>query len=111
MIVALPGLFCSVMHTLANKVGTRFALICINPHLPSGPVHPYQLDESISKFRGVWCTFSFLFYFEYIFLLANSEEPDQTPRSAASDLGLHCLPTSHKWDARLIWVNEAEMSH
>ena len=23
---------------------------------------------------------------------ANSEDPDQTPRSAASDLGLHCLP-------------------
>ena len=26
------------------------------------------------------------------------------PRSAASDLGLHCLPMSQKWDARLIWV-------
>ena len=37
--------------------------------------------------------------------LANSEDPDQTPRSGASDLGLHCLPMSHKWDARLIWVN------
>ena len=36
----------------------------INPHLPGGLVHPYQLDESISNFRGVWSTFSFLFYFE-----------------------------------------------
>ena len=29
------------------------------------------------------------------------------PRSAASDLGLHCLPMSmsHKKDTRLIWVN------
>ena len=36
----------------------------INPHLPSRPVHPYQLDESISNFRGVWFSFSFLFYFE-----------------------------------------------
>ena len=34
-------------------------------------------------------------------MLANSEDPDQTPRSAASDLGLHCLPLSQKWDARL----------
>ena len=34
----------------------------INPHLPSGPVHPYQLDESIFNFRGAWCTFSVLFY-------------------------------------------------
>ena len=32
-------------------------------------------------------------------------DPDQTPRSAASGLGLHCLPMSHKKDARLIWVN------
>ena len=36
----------------------------INPYKPSGPVHPYQLDESISNFRCVWYTFSFLFYFE-----------------------------------------------
>ena len=39
-------------------------------------------------------------------MLANSVDPDQTPRSAASDLGLHCLPMSQKRDARLIWVNE-----
>ena len=38
---------------------------------------------------------------------ANSEDPDQTPGSAASDLGLHCLPMSHKKDARLIWVSRA----
>ena len=32
---------------------------------------------------------------------ANSVDPDQTPRFAASDLGLHCLPVSLLWDARL----------
>ena len=37
-------------------------------------------------------------------MLANSEDPDQTPRSVASDLGQHCLHMSQKWDARLIWV-------
>ena len=54
----------------------------------------------------------FSFYFKYIFLLENSVDADQTPRSAASDLGLHCLPMSKKKkkkkkkrDARLIWVN------
>ena len=31
-------------------------------------------------------------------------DPDQTPRSVASDLGLHCLPMSQKKDARIIWV-------
>ena len=27
-------------------------------------------------------------------LFANSGDPDQTPPSAASDLGLHCLPST-----------------
>ena len=31
---------------------------------------------------------------------ANSVDPDQTPRYAASDLGLHCLPLSLLWDDR-----------
>ena len=38
-------------------------------------------------------------------MLANSENPDQTPRCAASDLGLPCLPMSQKWDSMLKWVN------
>ena len=35
---------------------------------------------------------------------ANSGDPDQTPHSVVSDLGLHYLPMSHKKDARHIWV-------
>ena len=35
---------------------------------------------------------------------ANRGDPDQMPHSVASDLGLHCLPMSHKKDARHIWV-------
>ena len=36
------------------------------------------------------------------FLLnANSVDPDQTLHDAASDLGVHCLPMSLLWDARL----------
>ena len=35
---------------------------------------------------------------------ANSGDPDRTPHSVASDQGLHCLPMSHKKDARHIWV-------
>ena len=44
-----------------------------------------------------------LFVFE--FSIANSEDPDQTPHYAASDLSLHCLPMSHKRDARLKLVD------
>ena len=37
-------------------------------------------------------------------LFANSGDPDQMPRSAASDLGLHCLPITLLWVSRLQWV-------
>ena len=37
-------------------------------------------------------------------LFANSGYPDQTPRSAASDLGLHCLPVTLLRVFRLQWV-------
>ena len=35
---------------------------------------------------------------------ANSGDPDQTPHSLASDLGLRYLPMSHIKDAMHIWV-------
>ena len=38
-------------------------------------------------------------------LLENSGVPDQMPHSAASDLGLHCLPITHLGVSRLQWVN------
>ena len=37
-------------------------------------------------------------------LFANSEDPDQTLHSAASDLGLHCLPITLLRVFRLQWV-------
>ena len=37
-------------------------------------------------------------------LKTNSVDPDQTPLPVAYDLGLHCLPISLLWDARLKWV-------
>ena len=38
-------------------------------------------------------------------LFANSEDPDQTPHSAASDLGLHCLPNTLLRVSWLQWAN------
>ena len=40
---------------------------------------------------------------------ANSTDPDQTPHNVASDLGLRCLPMSHKKDTRLKWVYKHNM--
>ena len=31
----------------------------LNPHLPNGDSHPYQLDESIFHLRDVWCSIIF----------------------------------------------------
>ena len=39
-------------------------------------------------------------------LFGNSGEPDQMPHSAASDLGLHCLPVILLGVSRLHWVNK-----
>ena len=52
-----------------------------------------------------------MFFFYLIFIeihVANSGDPDQMPRSAASDHGLHCLSGSQKWDTRLIWVKSPQ---
>ena len=38
-------------------------------------------------------------------VFANREDPDQMPHSAASDLGLHCLPVTLLGVFRLQWVN------
>ena len=35
-----------------------------NPYLPSGLLHPFQLDKSISSFRGVWVYFFILILFQ-----------------------------------------------
>ena len=38
---------------------------------------------------------------------ANSGDPDQTPHSVSSDMGLRYLPMSHIKDARHIWAKNA----
>ena len=43
-------------------------------------------------------------FVEIFELNADSVDPDQTPQNAASDQGLHCLPMSLLWHARLKWV-------
>ena len=55
-------------------------------------------------------TFHLYSNFDRIFnIKANSGDPNQTPHSVASVLGLHCSPMSHKKDARLKWVKRTPM--
>ena len=80
-----------------------------NPLVTNEFSHHYQLGESTFIFRGIRSDFSFLFLFSMKIILANRIAPDETPRFAASHLGLFCLPLSHKKDARLIWVNISKL--
>ena len=56
------------------------------------------------SFLGMLEVIYFLSHFSMKFLCANRIAPDGTPRSAASHLGLCCLPMSPKKDARLVRV-------
>ena len=52
-----------------------------------------------------------IFYLIFERTFCNSGDPDQMPHTVASDLGMHCLPMSHKKDARLIWVKPKQSSN
>ena len=69
-------------------MGTSIITICIGPF----------------QKMGVWSVLLLPYFTEIPRLNANRLEPDPTTRSAASDLGLHCLPMSLLWDATHIWV-------
>ena len=63
--------------------------------MQSGLFYLNYLDRSISYIRGDWLVYIIIMFcrnLEISGLNANSVDPDQTPRSAASDLGLYCLP-------------------
>ena len=74
------------------------SLSVISPFMPTRMKYP-SLTHRASPFpflRVVVRLFSFLFRFYYSILHANSGDPDQTPRSVASDLGLYWLLMSQK---------------
>ena len=72
--------------------------------MPSGLSYLNSLDKLISSLKGVWLVLIITMFFGMSIVNANNVDPDQTLRSAASDLGLHCLPLSHLRDARHKWV-------
>ena len=71
--------------------------------MPSGLFYLNSLDWSKSNRRSVWL-FLILCFLETHVSKANSVDSDQTPYSAAPDLGLHCLPMCLLWDTRHKWV-------
>ena len=73
----------------------------------SGVLCPYKMYESICQLRMYGLIYFYHFQkslvcFQYKNPLscANSVDADQTPRFAAFDLALHCVPLSYVSDAR-----------
>ena len=66
----------------------------------SGRFYLNYLDWSISNKKGVWLVLLLPCSIEIPVFNTNSVDPDQTLRSAASDLGRHCLPLYLVWDVR-----------
>ena len=60
----------------------------------------FQIEKKSDKLIFIITTF-----IEIRVLNSNSVDPDQTSRSEASDLVLHCLLMSNLWDARHKLVN------
>ena len=63
---------------------------------------PFLTEGVSGKFFLLLC------FVEIPLLNANCVDPDQMPYSAASDLGLHCLPMSLFGDAWHKWINVLE---
>ena len=61
--------------------------------MPNGIFYLHFSDRSISNARDVWLVLIIPCFIEIPVFKANSVDLDQTPRSAASDLGLHCFAT------------------
>ena len=82
---------------------------CIfHPFMPNELSYLNSLDRSISNLKGVGSVFIITMnYRNPCMFNTNSVDPDQTPRSAASDLSLHCFSISLLWvnGVRLKWVN------
>ena len=73
-----------------SNFDVKFCIV-INPFMLNGPFYLNSLDRSISKRRGIRLFFITIFIKKNLYLNANSVDPNQTPRSATFDLGLHCL--------------------
>ena len=85
--------------TVSQKIWLEFEFALLT-HLCL--MSPASLGRSMSNSRFV--RFVLLLSFLEIHVPnANSVDPDQTPRCAASDLGLYCLPMSILWGTRHKW--------
>ena len=77
-----------------NRVFTCDCQRCIFLMRTTKTLFRMRLSLSVGRENGPeWGLKTVLFNLSLSVILANSADPDQTPRSAASNLGLRCFPT------------------
>ena len=90
------------MDTLSGEAIWHFSDSCeINLIMPSGLFYLNSLERSISNRKSVLLQC----FVEIPVVNTNSVEPYQKPQTAATDMGIQCLPMLLLWDARHKWVN------
>ena len=75
----------------------------VSSFMLSGLFYFNSLDRSISYIRGVCLVFIIITFCRNFWAWCKQCRP-WSDAAAASDLGIHCLPMSLLWDARLKWV-------
>ena len=85
---------CTFRKFLGDYTEVRLSQKSVNPFMP-----PLYIEQSFSNLRVMGSILQVLPNFKSTFFIK------QKVQKAASGLALHCLPMSHKMDARLIRVN------
>ena len=96
----------TILNNETRSFGFTETLLLLNlyPFMLNGFFYQSFLNRSISNRRNVWLFIIIIIiittFIEINVFYVNNVDPDQTPPSAASDLGLHCLSMSFLWSAR-----------
>ena len=99
----------SLSHTQINTVHGRLGGV----HYP---LYPLKTEKTLSHYMLEGSSFDFMHVRLYdldiptekmVKLFANSVARDQTPRSVASDLGLHCFPVTRLGVFSLQWFKDS----
>ena len=102
--IPLPPPPTKTLHGPAREILGTYP-VCLKaifyPFKLNGISNYLQFDHPISVLRVVGRYFHFYSNFNRTFCKQTNGDPDKTPRSAASYLGLHCLPMSHQKDVTL----------
>ena len=100
----------NILDVMSHPVAKRLKMANIQHSYAEWTLLPKHFGLLFSNRRGVWSVLiiTVINKKKSCFVYAKSVGPDQMPRSAVSDLGLHYLLMSIAWDARHELDKESE---